>query len=144
MVGTGTAAIRIALADLGRQAPRRRNVIIPAYTCPLIVSAVAAAGLRAVACDTVAGGIEVDPRHLARLVDATRLAVLPTHCGGVLTDVGRVRAVAAAIAPEVAILEDAARAFGATRHGRSVGRSGDIGMFSFGAVRASRSTRAVR
>jgi dTDP-4-amino-4,6-dideoxygalactose transaminase len=133
IVGTGTAAILIALTCLKRQSPQRRKVVIPGYTCPLVVAAVAAAGLKAVACDTVAGGFDLDLGHLARLLDGDTLAVLPTHYGGVLTDVGRVRRVVAAGSPGVAVVEDAAQAFGATWQGRSVGLAGDIGLFSFGA-----------
>jgi dTDP-4-amino-4,6-dideoxygalactose transaminase len=132
ILGSGTAAIVIALTYLRRQS-RRSKVVIPAYTCPLVVSAVAAAGLKSVPCDTVAGGFGLDPDHLARLIDADTLAVLPTHYGGALTDVERVRAIATAIAPDVKIVEDAAQAFGATWQGRSVGLVGDIGLFSFGA-----------
>jgi perosamine synthetase len=133
IVASGTAAILIALTYLRQQSPHRRRVIVPAYTCPVVVSAVAAAGLEAAACDTVAGGLDLDPAHLTRLVGRDTLAVIATHYGGALTDVGQVRAMATALAPGVAIIEDAAQAFGATWHGRSVGLTGDIGLFSFGA-----------
>jgi hypothetical protein len=73
-------------------------------------AAAAAAGLKCVACDTAAGGFDLNPDHLSRLVDADTLAVLLTHYGGVLTDVERVPAIATAIAPDVKIIEDAAQA----------------------------------
>ena len=133
IVGTGTAAMLIALTYLKRRSPRRTRVIIPAYTCPLVACAVAAARLETIPCDTAEGAFDLDPGHLARLVDEHTLAVVPTHYGGALTDVGRVRAIAAAVSPEAAIIEDAAQAFGATWEGRSVGLRGDIGLFSFGA-----------
>jgi perosamine synthetase len=132
IVETGTAALYIALTYLKRQSPQRNRVIIPAYTCPLVVRLIAATGLQAVACDTVAGGFDLDLEHLARLVDTNTLAVLPTHYGGLLTDVDRLRAVLAATSSGISIIEDAAQAFGATQNGRSVGRIGDIGVFSFG------------
>jgi len=52
IVGSGTAAIVIALTYLRRQS-HRSKVVIPAHTCPLVVSAAAAAGLKSVPCDTV-------------------------------------------------------------------------------------------
>jgi len=132
IVETGTAALYIALRYLKRQSPRRTKVIIPAYTCPLVVRLIAATGLQAVACDTVAGGFDLDLADLVRLVDSDTLAVLPTHYGGLLTDVERLRTVLVAISPGVSIVEDAAQAFGATQNGQSAGRIGDIGVFSFG------------
>jgi dTDP-4-amino-4,6-dideoxygalactose transaminase len=133
IVNTGTAAIFVALSYLKRNSPERTKVIIPGYTCPLVVSAIAAAGLQAVPCDLVANGFDLEPAHLQRLVDHQTLAVLPTHYGGVVADVDRVRSVASAISPPICIIEDAAQAFGATWQGQSVGIAGDIGIFSFGA-----------
>ena len=133
IVSTGTAGLLIAFTYLKRRHPNRRTVIVPGYTCPLVVIAAAAAGLEAVACDTVAGGFDLDADHLARLIDERTLAVVPTHFGGALTDIGKVRTVAASVSPDVAIIEDAAQAFGATWFGTSVGLAGDIGVFSFGA-----------
>jgi perosamine synthetase len=133
IVSTGTAGLLIAFTYLKRRHPGRRTVIVPGYTCPLVVIAAAAAGLEAVACDTVAGGFDLDAVHLARLIDERTLAVVPTHFGGALTDIGKVRAVAASASTDIAIVEDAAQAFGATWFGTSVGLAGDIGVFSFGA-----------
>ena len=133
IVSTGTAGLLIAFTYLKRRHPDRRTVIVPGYTCPLVVIAAAAAGLEAVACDTVAGGLDLDADHLARLIDERTLAVVPTHFGGALTDIGKVRAVAASVSADIAIVEDAAQAFGATWLGTSVGLAGDIGVFSFGA-----------
>ena len=133
IVGSGTAGLLIAFAYLKGRSQRRRTVIVPGYTCPLVVIAAAAAGLQTIACDTVTGGFELDADHLARLVDNETLAVVPTHYGGALTDIARVRAIATSASREVAIIEDAAQAFGATWQGRSVGLAGDIGVFSFGA-----------
>src|SRR5262249_35802347 len=132
IVASARAAILIALTHLKAQSPHRRHVIITAYTCPIVVYAIAATGLEIEACDTVAGGFDLDLEHLRRLVSDDTLAVMPTHYGGALTDVPSVRAVATAISPGVAIVEDAAQAFGATWQGRSVGLCGDIGIFSFG------------
>src|SRR5215475_9384674 len=132
IVDTGTAALYIALTYLKRQSPRRTKVIIPGYTCPLVVRMIAATGLQAVACDTMADGFDLNFEDLTRLVDSDTLAVLPTHYGGLLSDVERLRTMLAATSPGVSIIEDAAQAFGATQNGQSVGRIGDIGVFSFG------------
>lgn len=129
IVASGTAALRIAFTTLAQRHPGRDVVIVPGYTCPLVVLAAAAAGLKAIACDTVPGGFDLDTAHLRRLIDQHTLAIVPTHFGGVLTDVEAIRRAA----PGIAIVEDAAQAFGATWNGASVGLAGDIGVFSFGA-----------
>lgn len=129
---SASAAMVIALTALKRRSARR-TVIIPGYTCTLVPLAIARAGLRAVACDVVPGGFDMDSKHLARLVNDDTLCVMPTHFGGVLTDVARTAAVVKALAPEAYILEDAAQAFGARWGGLSVGLAGDIGVYSFAA-----------
>lgn len=130
ITNTGTAALRIAFTWLKRQSPGRTRVIVPGYTCPLVVIAAHVAGLECIACDVVPGGFDLDLRHLAALIDERTLAVVPTHYGGALTDV---RKVLANIPAGVAVIEDAAQAVGATWAGASVGLAGDIGVFSFGA-----------
>lgn len=129
---SATAAIVIALTALKRRSARR-TVIIPAYTCPLVPLAVAHAGLKTVACDLAPGSFDMAPNHLAELIDADTLCVMPTHFGGALTDVSQTAAVVKALAPDAVILEDAAQAFGARWGGASVGLTGDIGVFSFAA-----------
>lgn len=137
ITSTGTAALAIAFAAVKAQRPGRTVVIVPGYTCPLVVHAAASVGLTAIACDTVSGGFDLDLAHLRQLIDAPSpagsdtepLAIVPTHYGGLLTDVETVRRTASGIP----LVEDAAQAFGATANGRSVGLSGDIGVFSFGA-----------
>ncbi len=129
IVSTGTAGLLIAFRYLKEKHPDRDVVIVPAYTCPLVAIAAHAAGLRIVACDIAPAALDLDLHHLARLVSPETLAVVPTHYGGWLTDVEAVRRAC----PGVAIVEDAAQAFGATWNAAGVGSFGDIGVFSFGA-----------
>lgn len=131
IVPSGAAGLRIALQELAAAKPTRRVVIVPAYTCPLVVIAVAAAGLKAVACDVVRGGFDLDPGHLARLTGPDTLAVVPTHYGGWIGDVEAVTRVVRACDPAVVVIEDAAQAFGGTLRDKSAGTFGDIGFYSF-------------
>ena len=127
---SGTACIFIAFETLKRRSPRR-TVIIPAYTCPLVVLAAARAGLKVVACDIEAGSFELDRHHLLRLLGSDTLCVIATHYGGALTDVAGLRQFVAGLSPQTFIVEDAAQAFGATWSGRPVGLAGHIGFYSF-------------
>lgn len=131
IVPSGAAGLRIALEELAAGRPGRGQVIVPAYTCPLVVIAVAAAGLKAVACDVMPGGFNLDLDHLARLAGAETLAVIPTHYGGWIADVEAVARVVRSRDQDIAVIEDAAQAFGATFGGRQAGTFGEIAFYSF-------------
>ena len=125
---SGTAALVIALTALQRLQPARNEVIVPAYTCPLVAIAVAHCGLELRLCDLQPGRPDMDLDHLERLCGARTLAVLPTHLAGRVTDV----AGAADLARRTGafVIEDAAQALGARIGTDSVGTQGDIGFFS--------------
>lgn len=125
---SATAAVMVALRTFHRRNPDRNAVILPAYTCPLVLRAVLKAGLQPRLCDTEPGGINLDPAALTALCDDSVLAVVPTHLGGRVADLDPVLACAAA--HQIAVLEDAAQAMGATDHRQSVGLRGDAGVFS--------------
>lgn len=125
---SGTAALVIALKTLARLTPRQ-EVIVPAYTCPLVAIAVAHCGLRLVTCDLAPVGIGMDLEMLEDLIGPQTLAVVPTHLAGRVVPVEPVRRLAARRGAFV--VEDAAQAFGARQDGRPVGTLGDIGFFSF-------------
>lgn len=127
---SGTASLVVILETL-RQRSARRTVIIPAYTCPLVVFAIARCGLRAQLCDLAPGSFDFDPAALAELCDADTLAIVPTHLGGRVADLAPV--VARADACGAHVVEDAAQALGARRHGQSVGLQGSAGFFSLAA-----------
>src|SRR5947207_4897619 len=57
---SGTAALIVALTTLRAQSSRRR-VVVPAYTCPLVVLAIAHGELQPVACDVRANGFDFSP-----------------------------------------------------------------------------------
>lgn len=129
---SGTAALVVALHALHKREPARREVIVPAYTCPLVPLAVhLVPGLRPVPCDILPGGIDFDPEKLASLCGPGTLAVVPTHLGGRVADVATAREIAKRNG--AAVLEDAAQAMGAVSCGESVGLAGDAAFFSLAA-----------
>lgn len=125
---SGTSSLVIALTTLSRMAPQRRTVVVPAYTCPLVALAVARCGLKLALCDLAPQSFDLDPAALAALCGPDTLAVMPTHLGGRVSDVARVRILARAIGAWV--IEDAAQALGARVGRRSVGLDSDIAFFS--------------
>lgn len=128
---SGTCALVVALSVLA-EGSARREVVLPAYTCPLVAMAVEHCGLVVRACDMQANGESMDPAALAATVGPRTLAVIPAFLGGRVHDIDPVLACARAAGAWV--VEDAAQAFGA-RHadGVAVGLRGDIGIFSFAA-----------
>lgn len=124
---SGTAALVVALTALKRRSARRR-VILPAYTCPLVAMAILHCGLTPVPCDVSSGDFEFDPGLLARLCDAEVLAVIPTHLGGRIADLGPVWE--AARPTGAAVIEDAAQALGAFRHAEHQTKASDFVFYS--------------
>lgn len=129
---SGTAALLLTLATLRELAPRRRRVVVPAYTCPLVAIAVRQAGLELQLCDLKPGHYDMDPAALRAACDERTLAIVPTHLAGRVADVDDALAVARQVGAYV--IEDAAQALGARRaDGASVGLAGDAGFFSLAA-----------
>ncbi len=127
---SGTASLIVILETLRRRSGRTR-VVVPAYTCPLVVFAVAHCGLEVQVCDVRLRSFELDPGTLAKLCDEGTLAIIPTHLGGRVADLDPVVRVARHCGAYV--IEDAAQALGARRQGKSLGLVGDAGFFSLAA-----------
>jgi perosamine synthetase len=128
---SASACLVIALEYL-KSRTSRRTVIIPAYTCPLVVIAAKQAGCRVAACDTVTGAFDLDLDHLGRLIGDDTLCVIATHYGGALTDAARIRNFVRSISSDIFVIEDAAQAFGARWGNEAVGTQSDIGIYSLG------------
>ena len=129
---SGSAALVIAF-DYFKHLAIGREIVLPAFTCPLVAHAALKAGLTVNLCDTMPSRFDMDMGMMARIINSDTLAVVPTHFGGHLTPVNPLRGLLRSIAPHIFIIEDAAQAYGARMHGRPVGFSGDVGVFSFAA-----------
>lgn len=132
VVSSGTAGLAVALLALRRRSGRTR-VVVPAYTCPSVATAVLAAGLEPVACDLEAGAFGLDRDALAATVDDRTLAVIAVHLFGVPENLDAVRDIAGAAG--AAVVEDATQAYGNALAGsppRPLGTIGDLGVYSFG------------
>lgn len=127
---SGTASLVVILETLRRNSARK-TVIVPAYTCPLVVFAITHCGLLTRVCDVRPDSFEFDPEALDRACDSDTLAILPTHLAGRIADLDPV--IAPARQCGAYVIEDAAQALGAKDQGRSVGLRGDAGFFSLAA-----------
>ncbi|MBV8189826.1 MAG: aminotransferase class I/II-fold pyridoxal phosphate-dependent enzyme [Alphaproteobacteria bacterium] len=125
-VSSGTAALSVAVGALGLGPGD--EVLLPGLLWVSCVSAVVRAGAipRLVDIDE---SFCLDPVDLERKIGPHTKAVLCVHMSGAP---GHVRQIADICrARGIALIEDCAQAAGARQDGRSVGRFGDIGIFSF-------------
>jgi len=134
-VSSGKAALVLILQALHEIYPDRDEVLIPAYTCYSVPSAIIRAGLRIQLCDTAPGKLDFDFDSLEKKLKNRRLlCVIPTHLFGLPADVERVKSMAENC--DVIVVEDAAQAMGGGRNGKKTGTLGDVGLFSLGRGKA--------
>ncbi|MFF8290216.1 DegT/DnrJ/EryC1/StrS family aminotransferase [Streptomyces sp. NPDC016309] len=119
----GTVALFLALRALG--VGPGDEVIVPAYTFVASATAVALAGAVPVVADVTADTLHLDPVAARALIGPRTKAVMAVHLAGAPADTEALRA----LGPPV--VEDAAQAHGAARHGRPAGSLGDVACFSF-------------
>lgn len=130
LLSSGRAALFMILRALGKIAPARRKVLIPAYTCYSVPSAIVKAGLEVSLCDIDRTTFDFDGRQVRDAAGDDTLCIVPNHLFGIpsgldlLKGIGRERG--------VFIVEDAAQAMGGSYHGRKLGAIGDAGFFSLG------------
>jgi dTDP-4-amino-4,6-dideoxygalactose transaminase len=129
LVSSGKAALTVILKALAASSGRRR-VIVPAYTCFSVPSAIIRAGLDVVLCDVEPETLDFNFAELEGLLDDEVLCVLPTHLFGRPADVDRVKRLCEG--KGIVVVEDAAQAMGGQSGGRLLGTLGDVAFFSLG------------
>jgi dTDP-4-amino-4,6-dideoxygalactose transaminase len=128
-LSSGRAALTVLLQAM-RQHVDRREVVVPAYTCFSVASAVARAGLTIRLCDVDPVTLDLDLAALGRLDLARVLAIVPSGLYGLpgdLTALERLARGAGAF-----LVDDAAQCLGATKDARPCGTFGDAGFYSLG------------
>ena len=136
-VGSGTAALHLALEAL--DLPAGSAVLVPSLTFVASVQAILAARLTPLFCDVDVGTLQLDlddcavrlrrARHEGGVVGA----IMPVHFGGASCDISRLAALAEE--HDLAIVEDAAHAFGSVHGGRALGTVGVAGCYSFDPIK---------
>lgn len=141
-----TACAEMALRVLG--IGPGDEVITTAYTYTATASVICHVGATPVLVDTQKDSLEMDYDRLETLITDKTKVIIPVDLAGIPCDYDRIFAIAegkknlfvpansiqSAIG-RVAILADAAHAFGAMRCGRPVGSIADFSAFSFHAVK---------
>lgn len=132
-LSSGRAALWLLLKALSLIQPDKKEVIIPAYTCPAVASAVLKAGLRVILCDINFNDFGFSKDELERKVGGDTLAVILVHLFGYPANIEEVKEACRGHA--IYLIEDAAQAFGNSLPDsleRKLGLQTDAGFFSFG------------
>lgn len=128
-VSSGKAALALILRAL-KTLSSKREVVIPAYTCFSVPSAIVKAGLKVKLCDIDASTLDFDYKMLETKMNENTLCVVPNHLFGIPSDLDRIQSLCRLRG--IYIVEDAAQAMGGIYKGRKLGTIGDVGFFSFG------------
>ncbi len=122
-----TAALHLSLLTCGIGVGD--EVVCPSLTWCSTANAALYLGAIPVFCDIDAGTLSLTPENVLRVLTPKTKAVMAVHFGGLAIDIAALRA---ALPAHVAIIEDAAHAFGARYpNGHPVGSSGNPVCFSF-------------
>jgi dTDP-4-amino-4,6-dideoxygalactose transaminase len=123
----GTTALEMGLRAIG--VVEGDEVIVPAYTFIATASAAITLGAIPVFADILPETLCLDPEDVARKITPRTRAIIPVHVAGLMADMQRINFLAAAHG--LAVLEDAAHAWGSQLQGRGAGALSRGGTFSF-------------
>ena len=145
-LNSATAAMELTLRVLG--VGPGDEVIVPAYTYTATASVGVHVGAKLVMLDVAKDSFEIDYARIADAITERTKVVMPVDLGGVMCDYDKVFAAVESkkhlfqpandlqkAIGRVAVLADAAHAFGAQWHGRMCGEVADFTSFSFHAVK---------
>ena len=123
-VSSCTAGLMLVIRALGLSG----EVIVPSFTFAATAHAVAWNGLRPRFADIDPNTLTLSPDAVSQVIGVRTSAILGTHVFGTPCDVDGLSEIASRTG--IALLFDAAHAFGSLRDGVHVGRFGDAEVFS--------------
>ena len=145
-LNSATACLEMTLRILG--IGPGDEVITSAYTYTASASVICHVGARPVLVDVAKDSYEMDYDQLEKAITCRTKVVIPVDLAGVMCDYDRVYEAVwnkkQLFQPEneiqkaigrIAVVADAAHAFGASRHGKKCGQAADFTCFSFHAVK---------
>lgn len=128
---SGRTALAVVLRSLaGLSGKDRDEVVMPAYSCFSVASAIVRAGLKIKLCDIDESTLDYDYDRLRELDLSRTLAVVGCSLFGLICDWDKLRSIVNGRSPF--LIDDAAQSFGLSHGGSASGMFGDVGFFSFG------------
>lgn len=142
LLSSGRAALTIILQALHEANPDKDEVLIPAFICYSVPSAIVRAGLKVKLCDSDPETLDFNFDQLEEIIQNSKfktknskiLAIISPHLFGIPADIKRVRKTVKD--SEVTIIEDAAQVMGGEAGGKKLGTLGDVSFFSLGRGKA--------
>jgi perosamine synthetase len=128
-VSSGKAALALTLMAL-KSLSDKTQVVIPAYTCFSVPSAIVKAGLEITLCDVDPVSFDFDYNSLGAVMTSKTLCVVPDHLFGIPSDMDRI--IGLCKDRGAFVVEDAAQAMGGRYKEKMIGTIGDVGFFSLG------------
>ncbi|MCQ2329130.1 MAG: DegT/DnrJ/EryC1/StrS family aminotransferase [Paludibacteraceae bacterium] len=145
-LSSATAALEMALKLIG--VTKGDEVIVPAYTFTASASVVDHVKAKIVMVDSQTNSVEMDYEQLEKAITPRTKVIIPVDLGGVVADYNKIFEIVERqrklfraktdvqrFFGRVAVLADAAHAFGAMRYGKMCGSIADFTAFSFHAVK---------
>lgn len=128
-VTNATAGLQLAIRALGLTG----EVIVPSFTFPATVHALAWEGVQPVFCDVDPTTHNIDPVEVERLITSQTTGIMGVHLWGNACDVEALTEIAKR--HELSLLFDSAHAFACSHRGRMIGNFGRAEVFSFHATK---------
>lgn len=132
LAASGRTALYLLLKSLSEATdhPARREVLIPAYTCPVLVKVVLDLDLSPRLVDISPHTLAFESEQVEARLSHRTLAVICVHPFGIPQPVEPLLALAEAVG--AVVIEDAAQSLGARWGGQPVGSHTHFGLFSLG------------
>ena len=109
------------------------EIIVPSISFPSIGSAILESKATIVFCDVNTDTLNVEAKNIANLINDNTKAIFITHYGGIPVDVDEIKKVFNK--QDIKIIEDSACAIHSTYKGKACGTLGDMGFWSFDAMK---------
>lgn len=124
-----TVALEVAIRALGMEG----EVIVPSFTFVATAHALQWQQITPVFCDIKPGTHHIDPQRVEELITPRTSGIIGVHIWGDACDAAALEHIARR--RNLALLFDAAHAFGCSHVGRMIGTLGDAEVFSFHATK---------
>ena len=128
-VGCASGSDALYLALLALHIGRGDEVITTPFTFVATAGAIARTGAKPVFVDIDPATFNIDPSLIEAAITERTRAIIPVHLFGLSADLDPILRIAQQ--HNLAVVEDAAQAIGATYKGRQIGSLGICGCFSF-------------